>query len=154
MSYIKEASKNRQSSIKSGQETYSGGCCRYCGQKERFTRRTYCATCYTDTGVAKNFSKRKHQLVTRLKSQAAFKNIKFDITEDDVEWSPICPILGIEINYFSLGGSKANTASFDRKDPSQGYIKGNVFIISNRANMIKSDMTIAQLERMITYVNG
>jgi hypothetical protein len=49
---------------------------------------------------------------------------------------------------------KHNTASFDRRDPNKGYIKGNVFIISNIANMRKSDLNVQQIERLLNYVKG
>jgi hypothetical protein len=62
--------------------------------------------------------------------------------------------LGISLDYFSIGGSRGDTASFDRKDPKMGYIKGNVFVISNRANMTKSDMTLEQMNRMIAYATN
>jgi len=136
-----------------GSKTFVGSACKRCGQKERYTERSCCARGYTETGVAREFNKRKHQLLSRLKAQATFKSIEFDITEDDIEWCVKCPILEIDLDYFSIG-RRGDTASFDRKDPTKGYTKGNVFIISNRANMIKSDMTNAHLERMVKYVGG
>ena len=62
--------------------------------------------------------------------------------------------MDIEINYYTEKFREYNTASFDRKDPNKGYIKGNVFIISNIANMRKSDLTVKQMERMLEYAKS
>jgi hypothetical protein len=45
-------------------------------------------------------------------------------------------------------GAKPNSPSFDRinNDPAIGYVRGNVNIISQRANQIKSDATAAELQ--------
>ncbi len=52
-------------------------------------------------------------------------------------------------------GTKAvvqpNSPSFDRIIPTRGYTKGNVIIISNRANRIKSDATVEELERVASF---
>ena len=42
--------------------------------------------------------------------------------------------------------------SLDRIDNSKGYIKGNVAVISNKANKYKSDMTIENIEKLASYV--
>lgn len=83
---------------------------------------------------------------------AKFNGREFNLLIEDVEWVSDCPILGIKLNYYSMGGRKNDTASFDRIDSAKGYVKGNVRIISNRANMIKSDMTYDQLMNMVKYV--
>ena len=66
----------------------------------------------------------------------------------------VCPVFGIEINY---EGTKAkgfvdDSPSIDRIDSAKGYIKGNVQIISWRANRIKSDASLHELEAILKYV--
>ena len=46
------------------------------------------------------------------------------------------------------------TATIDRVDPDGGYVTGNVRVISMRANRIKSDASIAELESVIAYMKG
>jgi hypothetical protein len=102
----------------------------------------------------KDLDKRKIHLLQQIKRQATHKGLEFNLTVSDIDWVETCPILDYKLDSFSVGGRKSETVSFDRKNPKVGYIKGNVFIISNRANMLKSDITIEQLERMINYVRN
>lgn len=39
-------------------------------------------------------------------------------------------------------------------DNTKGYIRGNIRVISNLANMYKGNMTIAQCERLLAYMKG
>lgn len=64
----------------------------------------------------------------------------WDIEFGDLEFPSHCPILNIELNYFNEEISD-NSPSFDCVIPERGYVKGNVFIVSQRANRIKNDGT-------------
>jgi hypothetical protein len=96
----------------------------------------------------------KH-ILTQAKRRAKFKNMPFDISINDLFPLPsVCPVFGIEINY---EGTKAkgfvdDSPSIDRIDSAKGYIKGNVQIISWRANRIKSDASLHELEAILKYV--
>jgi hypothetical protein len=61
-----------------------------------------------------------------------------------------CPILGIELTR----GDQTLTSNFsiDRIDNSLGYIKGNIQIISNRANRLKSDASKEELYKLAKWV--
>lgn len=66
----------------------------------------------------------------------------------------VCPVLGIPI--FQLEGRRGfnpNSPSVDRLVPSRGYVRANVRVISNRANMIKRDATAAELEAILAYMH-
>jgi hypothetical protein len=150
----KQAKLNRVESKQKNEETYFGEVCRFCMNNVRYTKRSCCNNCYTETGIPKDFEKRKQQLVSKIKAQSKLKNIEFNITKDDIDWIEFCPIMDIKIDYYTTEFRKHNTASFDRRDPNKGYIKGNVFIISNIANMRKSDLNVQQIERLLNYVKG
>jgi hypothetical protein len=61
-----------------------------------------------------------------------------------------CPLLGIELTYSKYCGTTPNNyATLDRIDPQKGYVMGNVQIISFRANTLKGDASIEELEFLI-----
>lgn len=91
-------------------------------------------------------------IFSRTKSRAKKLNIEFNLTIEDIIIPNKCPILGIEIVPNSNGskrGPRPNSPSIDRIEPSKGYVKGNIRIISNRANTLKCDATISELELVL-----
>jgi len=76
--------------------------------------------------------------------------IQFDLAFEEIYWPVNCPVLGMPLDYYSKNGP--NVATFDRIDPKLPYVKGNVNIISFRANTIKSDGTVEDLEKVINYL--
>ena len=62
-----------------------------------------------------------------------------------------CPLLGMELTYVNCKSNRApdNYATLDRIDPTKGYVKGNVQILSFRANTIKGDATIDELKLVV-----
>ncbi len=75
------------------------------------------------------------------------KNLKFSITKEDIQIPERCPILGIKLNVEVK--DRFHSPSLDRIDPSKGYIKGNVWVISNRANTLKSNATLLELKLLV-----
>lgn len=65
-----------------------------------------------------------------------------------------CPILGIELVYGGTVSIKNNSASIDRFDTTKGYTKDNVWIISYKANRMKSDATIDEIEKVYQYMTS
>lgn len=60
-----------------------------------------------------------------------------------------CPVLGIPIG---LGLGRDHLPSVDRHDNAQGYIEGNIWVVSYRANRLKSDATASELEKVLRYI--
>lgn len=69
----------------------------------------------------------------------------------DLDFPTHCPILGIEINYFNETISD-DSPSFDCVYPELGYVKGNVFIVSQRANRIKNDGSAEEHLAIAKYI--
>jgi hypothetical protein len=71
----------------------------------------------------------------------------FSISVADVELPARCPILGLPLIAKSGRGPGgwANSPSLDRIVPELGYVKGNVQVISLRANMLKNNGTLEEL---------
>ncbi len=94
------------------------------------------------------------------KDRAKRKKIAFTILQEDVVLPATCPILGIPLIVTSGKGMTDNSPSIDRIIPELGYVKGNVAVISNRANRFKSNATAREirlladwLERKIEFQN-
>lgn len=93
----------------------------------------------------------KDQLCWRARWRAEKKGMEATITPKDLEWPTHCPVLGMELDYTHADGKKNNRPSLDRWDNSKGYVPGNVFVISWRANMLKSNATADELEKISVY---
>lgn len=95
----------------------------------------------------------QHLKFQRKKQHCAKTGIEFSIDFHDIFWPTHCPILGLEIDYFA-DYRKEDSASFDRINNSLGYIKGNVRIISWRANRIKNDGTAEEHRKIADYIDN
>jgi len=94
-----------------------------------------------------SFEKKITRLLMKAKNRAKKYNREFAITLKD--FSPVshCPLLGIPLNFSHRGrGAAPDSATIDRIDPSMGYVPGNVWVISFKANLIKSNATLGELE--------
>lgn len=81
------------------------------------------------------------------------KKEEWGIEFGDVKWNTHCPILGYELDYFS-NIRQENSPSFDKIDPTKGYVVGNVQIVSWRANRIKNDGTAEEHEKIAKYMKS
>lgn len=100
--------------------------------------------------IMSNEDSYKKSLVRSAKRRATVENIPFDIDYTDISLSEYCPLLGIKLNnHVGEGQAKFDSPTIDRLIPSLGYVKGNVWVISRRANMIKSDATLEELELLV-----
>lgn len=89
--------------------------------------------------------------LTNIKVRAKKKGLPFDLTLEDLFFPDLCPVLGIPMVERS-GKFNDNSPSIDRLIPEKGYVKGNVRIISYRANRIKCHATIDDLRLILAYM--
>jgi hypothetical protein len=82
--------------------------------------------------------------------RAKTKNIEFSITESDICIPDVCPVLGIPL-YRCKRENWNNSPSIDRIDNSKGYIKNNIIVVSRRANSLKKDATIEELQKLAKF---
>lgn len=92
---------------------------------------------------------RKRAMLRSAKSRANKRGLPFNLTVDDFTIPETCPALGIEI---TLDGDPDSAPSLDRVVPSMGYVRGNVVVISNRANRIKNDASAHELRRIAGFL--
>lgn len=98
---------------------------------------------------------RKSTLVRRAKLRARKAGLGATIKLTEIYWPSHCPVLGIELDYTSKDAARKprapNLPSLDRWDNSIGYVPGNVFVISMRANCLKGNATPEELLAVYNY---
>ena len=90
-------------------------------------------------------------LLQAAKKRAKDKNLDFNLDLDDIILPQKCPILDIELK-FNTNKVEPNSYSIDRIDNSKGYVKGNIQIISFKANTIKSFASLDEIEKVYHYM--
>lgn len=81
--------------------------------------------------------------------RAKKKGIDFNLDHGDLNIPTNCPLLGHEI----IEGDYDWGPSLDRLDPSKGYTKDNVKIISNKANRLKGNATYEEMHTLFNNLN-
>jgi hypothetical protein len=101
--------------------------------------------------TTKNFFKRKYYHLSTKRGRLFYRvkynshNHKVGITLDDIIPVDVCPYLGIKLSYEYEDRNSDNYATIDRIDPSKGYIKGNIEVVSLKSNRMKNKTTELEL---------
>lgn len=90
-------------------------------------------------------------MLSQAKIRARKFDLPFDLVLSDIVIPEVCPVLGIPLKR-RFGGRLPNSPSLDRMKPELGYVKGNVAIISWRANHIKNDARPEELRAVAEWV--
>ena len=133
--------------------------CPTCGKCSLDSKHTsgYCRACSSKLSFAaqKKVDEERpfYRKAIRKKTECKSLGIDYDLSEDYLKsiWTGICPILSVPID---IKASKQDTYSphLDRVDPTKGYVKGNVQWLSGRANRLKNNITIYELERLYKWL--
>lgn len=70
------------------------------------------------------------------------------LTVHDIVIPEFCPLLGLQLER-NAGVRKDTSPSLDKIEPELGYVPGNVWVVSWRANRIKNDATLAELQLLV-----
>lgn len=92
-------------------------------------------------------------LYNQLKASAKKRAIEFDLTIldlMDLTFPVTCPIFGMPLA-FNRGRVQDDSYSIDRINSSRGYVPGNLIVISQKANRLKSNSTIEELMLIVEY---
>lgn len=91
-------------------------------------------------------------MLQNARTRARVAGVPITITVEDIVVPTHCPILGLPL-YRTTGskGGGPHSPSLDRIEPSLGYVPGNVLVISNRANRLKSDASIEELRAIASF---
>ena len=89
------------------------------------------------------------------KARAAKRGVPFELTKADLYLPVFCPVLGLRLVYETQDGQGCKLparATLDCLLSHKGYVKGNVRVISWRANRLKADATAEELRAILKYV--
>lgn len=90
----------------------------------------------------------KYKMLTAAFSRASKLGLEFNLTKNDIVIPKVCPLLGIPLVNCKGRGGRCSP-SLDRINNLKGYTRENVWVISQRANLLKSDMTLEQFKAFL-----
>jgi hypothetical protein len=91
------------------------------------------------------------KLLHAARARAKGRGIKFNLDITDIVVPDVCPVLSIPL--FDRPGARTNNSpTLDRVHPDIGYVKGNVAVISWKANRLKNNATPEELEKINQFV--
>jgi hypothetical protein len=109
----------------------------------KFGYNTVCKLCRHPKSKAQyQTHSKEYKLWYTAKSRAKRKKLDFNIDIEDIQIPQVCPLLKVDIIRPSL----------DRIDNTKGYVKGNVRVVSYKANRIKNNLTIEEIKNLYEYV--
>ena len=89
------------------------------------------------------------QMLKHARERSKQKNLPFNIEEIDIIIPTICPVLGIPLKSGSgKGRMQPNSPSLDRIIPEKGYVRGNIVVMSSKANTMKSNATLEEIIKL------
>lgn len=89
----------------------------------------------------------KKRLLQGAKNRATSKGIEFNLSLEDITIPEFCPILKQR-----LIPNTPYAPSLDRINPQKGYVKGNVWVISRKANVMKNNASLEELKEFADWV--
>ncbi len=89
-------------------------------------------------------------LLVAARKRAKEAGVPFNLKHADIVIPSVCPVLGIPLLF--KDPTRVASITLDRVIPELGYVRGNVCVISGKANRIKNDATLAELEAVVRYV--
>ena len=115
----------------------------------------FCRTCDREKHVAEDIARPEVPMWEKARQRATRVGVPFEIEPEDVVIPPCCPVLGIAlVRNTGIRGPQDASPSLDRLRPSEGYVRGNIAVISNRANRIKTNATLEELERVTAWLRA
>lgn len=88
------------------------------------------------------------ELLNHARNRAKQKKLEFNLEKCDIIIPDVCPVFGTKISF----NNKHSVPTLDRIDNNKGYIKGNIQVISAKANRLKNNGTIEDFLKIITYM--
>lgn len=90
----------------------------------------------------------EYRMWLQAKHRAKIRKIPFAIDLSDIVIPEICPLLNIPLVHGKIR-MNFNSPQLDRIIPDIGYVKGNVQVLSMKANMAKSRLTLSEMKLLV-----
>lgn len=118
------------------------------------TNKIRCVDCIaTNTKQWKEAKGLSYMLWVGARSRARAKGIPFDLEIDDIKIPERCPVFGVPMERAEgTRGANDNSPTLDKIIPELGYVKGNVEVISWKANRLKSNGTLEDFESLVVWL--
>lgn len=85
------------------------------------------------------------------KNRSKKMGLDFNLKLEDIKIPSHCPVLGIPIIVKVGIGKYDNAPSLDRIHGEKGYVRGNVLIVSWRANDVRGNATSKELQKVSEF---
>lgn len=89
-------------------------------------------------------------MIYRTRQAAREQGFEHSIGVEDIVIPKNCPVFGTPL-VKGTGQKTEQSPSVDRIDNSRGYVKGNVVVVSSRANSLKGNATIDELKKLADF---
>jgi len=120
---------------------------------EKLNKTGECPVCYGNKQYLKYSREYKEKvLLKKAKHRAKVSGLEFNIDITDIVIPEYCPVLGLKILKNSDNRFVDNSPSLDRIDITKGYVKGNVKVISIKANRLKNNATLEETRKILKYM--
>jgi hypothetical protein len=92
-------------------------------------------------------------LFLSLRNRAKARGLPFNLEESDIHLVDKCPVFDVPLVHGIGTGTRSRYAhSIDRIDPTKGYVKDNIQVLSVKANIMKSDATPEELLKFADWI--
>lgn len=90
--------------------------------------------------------------IANARNRAKARGLEFDLQLEDLLPLPShCPVFGMALNYQSDDPNDPAGFSLDRIDNLKGYVRGNVVVVSLKANKLKRDASLDDLRQLLAF---
>jgi len=127
-------------------------------------RGSYCKPCMKEYSASEELiewrKKRYYKNPSRTiwieaRNRAKNSGLPFNIDPEDCEIPELCPVLGIKLINKGFGTRNDSTPTLDKIYPNKGYVKGNVKVISWKANRIKNNCSEPEVfDAIASYIRN
>jgi hypothetical protein len=145
---------------------YNGKSCRKGHVSQKYVSNMGCIECSNVKNKSlenRKLSKEKYEelgkkyiksMWWRAKKRSEKSGVSFNIRIDDILMPDICPVFGFKFEVGNGKGPTDKSPSLDRIDNSKGYVKGNIQVISFKANKMKNDCNVDDVEKLLCFMKS